>query len=64
MGDMSSDDAIAHVIDDTGVTETPLVHMDGGYTNADEIYIRPGGVLDFAGILLANSHGPTSQRPD
>ena len=63
-GRMSSDDAIAHVIDDTGVTATRLVRIAGGYTNADEICIRPGGVLDFAGTLLANSQGPTFPQPD
>jgi hypothetical protein len=51
----------AHVIDASGVTETPFKHGPDGWTNEEEITLKPGSVLDFGGgLTLANpAESPT-----
>jgi hypothetical protein len=50
-----SDEHIAHVMDDDGVTPTRFVRSPEGWTNAETISIKPGGVLDMGnGMTIAN----------
>lgn len=53
-------DHTAHVLDDDGVTETRFVRTSPTeWTNAEEITIPPGGVLQFApGMFIANPAEP------
>jgi len=49
------DEHIAHVINPDGVAETRFVRGERGYSNAEEIRILPGGVLDLgSGLTIKN----------
>jgi hypothetical protein len=47
----------AHLIDDDGVTPIRFVRAGGAYTNAEEITLRPGAVLDLGKGWTVSTHG-------
>lgn len=57
---MSGDEHVAHVLDDQGVTDAPFRRDGNTWTNAEEITLRPGAVLDLGNsmtLTLVDSNG-------